>query len=404
MLNGNDKTKLSTVYFDQLAKILKRVHTGSVKYEAEIKTQTIKSTTVYIYSTNRENTKAAVQRELKKTGMNLETGKGHQITNKSFSGSSFGGHEYNVQHDGDNFKHKIILRYKPLNIGKISSKTKTGQTERKENKGILFEKDLSSDLREFIKTNDVNSRNIKYKRFLSEYFKESNILDNGLSEIIDMGALNQKRPLVFSGGNVYVGGESTDIGKTVTDITLKDGKNKTHYLSLKFGNTVTFMNSGVTKIFPERDFRKGSFDSADAKTLLKLFGVNEKKFISVFLQAEKTGKMPKTGDSDTKDVENVTGKVNLAKLHTFLKTAVGHGYWLIHLDNAGSVHYYNMTESKMTAGTRPTSVTVLYPRETAPAKRIDVLIDTPMFELKMNIRNKQAGVFPSHIMLDYKIK
>ena len=63
-----------------------------------------------------------------------------------------------------------------------------------------------------------------------------------------------------------------------------------------------------------------------------------------------------------------------------------------------------MTKQVMERGTKPGSVVVHYPSKSAPAKRIDVAIDTPMFELKMNIRNKQAGIFPSHIMLDYKIK
>ena len=45
-----------------------------------------------------------------------------------------------------------------------------------------------------------------------------------------------------------------EIGGTVTDITTYWGpKKKEVYLSLKFGNTLTFINSGVGRIFTADD-------------------------------------------------------------------------------------------------------------------------------------------------------
>ena len=83
--------------------------------------------------------------------MNLLTGTGYLITAKMFSGSNFSGLEYKVQHEGDSFKYNIILRFKPLSIGAKSSKSKSGTVEKKENKGIVFEHDLSKDFGLYVK-------------------------------------------------------------------------------------------------------------------------------------------------------------------------------------------------------------------------------------------------------------
>ena len=35
-------------------------------------------------------------------------------------------------------------------------------------------------------------------------------------------------------------------------------------------------------------------------------------------------------------------------------------------------------------------------------KRIDMTFKNSFFEYKLNIRNKQGGKYPSHLMMDYK--
>ena len=47
---------------------------------------------------------------------------------------------------------------------------------------------------------------------------------------------------------------------------------------------------------------------------------------------------------------------------------------------------------------------VKYGGKTSAGKRVDIEIDTPNITLKINIRNKQGGVYPSHIMCDYIFK
>jgi hypothetical protein len=62
-----------------------------------------------------------------------------------------------------------------------------------------------------------------------------------------------------------------------------------------------------------------------------------------------------------------------------------------------------MDKATAAKAVKPKSVKVRYPA-TGTAKRIDILIETDLFEFKVNIRNKQGGVAPSHIMCDYSTK
>ena len=47
---------------------------------------------------------------------------------------------------------------------------------------------------------------------------------------------------------------------------------------------------------------------------------------------------------------------------------------------------------------------VYYGGKSGTGKRIDVEFHSDYFDFKLNIRNKQSGVYPSHVMLDYKSK
>ena len=73
----------------------------------------------------------------------------------------------------------------------------------------------------------------------------------GMCNVEGVGGKNQPRPLNGGSGGLYVtagGSKTKNIGSTVTDITTEWGdKKKPVYLSLKFGNTLTFINSGVGK-------------------------------------------------------------------------------------------------------------------------------------------------------------
>ena len=90
-------------------------------------------------------------------------------------------------------------------------------------------------------------------------------------------------------------------------------------------------------------------------------------------------------------------------MENLIKTAIGYDYMLLHLDSKGHIHIQDMNESYLkTASTLASdTVQILYPKK-GSAKRVDMIVTTKKFRLKWNIRNKQSGIAPSHIMCDYE--
>ena len=260
------------------------------------------------------------------------------------------------------------------------------------NKGIGFERDLETDLIAY-REEGISSDRIKAKTFLVD-LEQYYGLENAKSiEVKSEGALNKRRPLTFMGNQPIISGGGTDfnVGSTVTDLTLmKDGK--PIYLSLKYGATVTFFNIGVSTILKPTEINHGMISDLNGVSLLNMFGIDNMKFCRVFTEhGSKNG---------SEEVVDVTGKINRQALTTFIMSGVGYGYHLVH--KVGSqIHHFEMTKGKLQKACTPNQVTVRYPYGTA--KRVDVTVTTPVFQLKINIRNKQGGLYPTHVMADYKI-
>ena len=83
-----------------------------------------------------------------------------------------------------------------------------------------------------------------------------------------------------------------------------------------------------------------------------------------------------------------------------LVTGIGYGYHMVH-KKGKKIEFYEMSRRRMMDSAKIKSVTVLYPKP-GSAKRIDIEIVTKLYIFKVNIRNKQGGLYPSHIMCDYK--
>jgi len=211
------------------------------------------------------------------------------------------------------------------------------------------------------------------------------------------GAANTKRPLTVTDASMLIGGRDLNVGPRVTDVTVTaDGK--PYYLSAKFGGTVTFFNVGVGKIFTAKQFEDGKFTDRSALNILKAFGIDEKEFIEIFTSYD-----PRAAKKASKKKRvDVTRKVNKKALQQMLLTGVGYGYWMVH-QKGKKVEFYEMTKRRMMQSAKVQSVTILYP-EPGSAKRLDIEVLTPRYEFKINIRNKQGGLYPSHIMADYKYR
>jgi hypothetical protein len=268
------------------------------------------------------------------------------------------------------------------------------------NKGIIFEKKFVADLEKFQSGDTILDRENK---IAIQEITELYSLGAKDTKIVPEGALNKKRPLVFQGSNIYVGGADFDIGATVTDITLESVNPKTKlksnvYLSLKWGNTVTFFNAGIQKILTKAEIKTGNISNANGKKILELFGIRPEKFCAVFNAYD-------AGATVESEKEDTFSQVNLSLLQNLIKSGVGYGYHLVHQANNGKIHHVKMTAAELETSSTPQSCMVYYGGLTGGGKRIDIVVETPLFTLKFNFRSKFRGiVYPTHLMCDYVIK
>lgn len=283
------------------------------------------------------------------------------------------------------------------------------------NRGILFEKYLSDDLNLYIETRDEKAA-YRYPKYMKYLIK--NFLGKARSiEVKDMGALNQRRPVMFMGGKFLISpGLGKDIGATVTDITLILDNEPMH-LSLKMGSTVTFFNSGITKYLTKAEIEAGEIKKKEGLMILDSLGIDPKLFAKVFNEYKgkpsttaargRFGSRAKVPQSTKLPRRvNVTSSVNKVALKNLLISGVGFGYHLVHASKAGKddIAHFHIKDASQTAKlVTPKSVIVEYPQ--GNAKRVNIRIDTPGFEFVVNIRDKSgSSKFPSHIMCDYKVK
>lgn len=272
------------------------------------------------------------------------------------------------------------------------------------NRGSLFERRLTDDFNLYSRIRNPDNSEYFYKKFIKDFHEQ--YAKGKIRDIVVLpeGALNKKRPLVFSGNNVYIEKPHTqaNIGSTVTDITVKVDREPI-YISCKLGGTVTFFNIGVTKYLKEDEIMAGEIKNAQGRILLDIFGINPIWFASVFKAAAST-KDRNSVPMPASLVQDVTGKIDKHKTQNFLLSGIGYGYHLVHAKNATSpdIDHMVMEESEAGKYVRVNKIVVKYPSP-GTAKRIDVIIDTPKFKFKLNFRNKGGGVFPSHLLCDYQI-
>lgn len=287
---------------------------------------------------------------------------------------------------------------------RISAKMFSG-VGKKENRGIVFEQNLYKDF----KTAIAGGTRFIYNDFMNNFMKS--IAPEEIVAVQPVGARNTPRPLGADSKGVYVsvhgGGRKYDIGDAVVDILVivqnpKTKKKRNINLSAKYGSTVTFFNSGVKKFFTEESFKTGDFSKNPvAEGLIELFGIDPKLFQGVFLNYVES----EDGVKKKADKKNVSVKVDSKKMKEFIKTVIGKGYILVHEHANHSVSSYVMDDKFLEKAATLTSdtITIEYPKG-GQAKRIDIRVSTEVFYLNFNIRNKQSGILPSHIMCDYKFK
>ena len=271
---------------------------------------------------------------------------------------------------------------------------------KKINLGIKFENDFYESLKCELGCSKDNTTYAKEVKSLVEQIgKEVKV---GYSDVEAVGGKNQPRPLAGGSGGLYVTAQNQktkNIGSTVTDITTYWGpKKEPVFLSLKYGNTLTFINSGVGKIFTADDYKKyfEGYNNAIGKEIFRMFGIDPILYAKTFNDYPHKTKMP---------MVDVTNKCDKAAIQDLLQYAIGYGYWMVHGGTSGGVKMYEIDEAYMRkASTITGPVKLMYGGSQGKGKRLDIHMESSVYKFMWNLRNKQSGLYPSHIMCDYKKK
>ena len=243
---------------------------------------------------------------------------------------------------------------------------------------------------------------------------------NGMQSIHSCGSLNNRRPLMMTNDGQIVVGDSdiASTGDKVADVKVDTvGRRGTINLSLKSGTTVSFCNAGVSKLFPASSFAKylederngileyhgGSANGMTGNDLLQFFGIDPIKFADVFVQYrnDKDSKKIKSAKKYEEDVTQLIA--SNPNFYKFVCSVIGYDYILIH-ELGPDIHCYDLKSQEDLDNFigRLEYAKVLYPIN-GEAKRIDIVVKYSNIIIKFNIRNKQSGIFPSHLMSDYTI-
>lgn len=227
------------------------------------------------------------------------------------------------------------------------------------------------------------------------------------SEATLVGSDNVKRPLKFD-KEVYlstIAGYNT-IGDSVADIKLYRGDDVLN-LSLKNTKSTTFINTGIKKLFPLSVFKQYKETneiplSKEAKMLLDLFGIDNERFLEVFIKYD-NHTMSNNVDYIIDDNTTLIKGNKLFK--TFMDSVIGYNYILVHKIGK-EIHYYDLRKQENTDKFigKVISSKIYYGGIQGKGKRVDVVIETTMLKLNINFRSKDGTVYPTHMMCNYIIK
>ena len=114
--------------------------------------------------------------------------------------------------------------------------------------------------------------------------------------------------------------------------TLFTDNNPPIYLSLKLGGTTTFFNVGTKTKLTKREIENGEIFNTDGKKLLNLFGIDNKRFCTIFNPDVKT------------ESGIVNGRPDANALSHLLESGIGFGYHVIHKTSRGIISKKHIKE------------------------------------------------------------
>jgi hypothetical protein len=268
------------------------------------------------------------------------------------------------------------------------------------NKGVAFEEQVVNDLNNYKK--EVNE--FTHQKLVEAIIKEFNLSpDNFRVEAV--GGKNQKRSLIFTDEGPRVSTpEGQSVAETLADLQIfKEGETKPYNLSLKYNETLTFFNAGTKSrnqdltIFPEDEIIDGKITNPRGVALLEMLGIDNELFCRVFNEY----KEDQSGTNFKEFHREETPDQN--KLNQLMLSGIGSGYYMVKGSDRGSFDFFLIDDEYLKKAAEPTSkVFVEYGGSGGFAKRVNVKFTTGKYKISINIRNKQGGIAPTHIMADYK--
>ena len=254
------------------------------------------------------------------------------------------------------------------------------------NQGTLFERDMEEALNDWIENKDDLSNN-KYKDFIYDIVKHYNLEKCDEIKVVSEGRQNKKRPMKLVNDHWEIGTASRingyDIGATVTDITLhtrcKNVKRKI-YLSLKTSGTTNLSNLGLkTNVFPVDEVKAGKIEKKDGLALMDTFGLNEEYLCSTFNEFQ-------DGNRRYHKTETPNG-YNRDLIKELIKGSLGYGYHYVHLQKGTKIKHLEIDQNFLERASTPSNVKINYGGDTGGAKRVNIHMTTPVFNMVFNIRN-----------------
>lgn len=286
------------------------------------------------------------------------------------------------------------------------------------NKGNQFEKDFYDDAVKVLEGATTGRRFIPTILEMNKTFEKKLGQALGMIEgdpkfkgVLEEGSANKSRPLAYSGGSLVVAAEGNvteDMGSTLTDITFQYGKALTPvYLSLKFGPTLTFFNTGVggrngPLLFTEKEISEYKVTTQGGLDFLKMFGMADdedaiRKFCESFVN------YPRSKPIEDHIFTPTTAQPSA--IEKLLRSGIGYGYWMVHNTKGNNIDWYEIDKAYMEeAATISNGIKVYYGRMNGMGKGINMTCSSSHYNFTFNIRNKQGGTYPTHIMCDYKKK
>lgn len=273
------------------------------------------------------------------------------------------------------------------------------------NRGNEFEE-------EFIKNYEST-----YENQVKNLLKYEKLAGNeNVPAIEHVGGKNCRRTLAIDNGKAWLvtkeNGDSLNIGKSIADVVLHafykvaSSSDKFFqydtYVSLKYGNTIAFANTGIQKVFTKSMFERGEVNDK-AQQLFDMFGIDKDKFLNVFNSYNK-------GNAGNYEIEDVTAKLDEKKkddIFRFIQYNIGYGYIIVYNKEKVNEIVNVLTKDDLDTligneNEHPVSkVLIKYP-ENGSKKRVEILIYLKIGKIfRFTIRSKDGSVYPTHIMSDF---